>query len=98
MSRIAEHPVVFNTPEGGADHDVGRHVRAIRHRNMFITSKREKVYDDITEGRARVGGHEKCEGEEGLGVLELERPGSDTKTVAWEQEPSLSVEQCVPPI
>jgi NADH dehydrogenase (ubiquinone) 1 alpha subcomplex subunit 5 len=49
MSRIAEHPEVFNTPEGCVDPDVGRHVRAIRHRNMFITSKREKVYDDITE-------------------------------------------------
>jgi NADH dehydrogenase (ubiquinone) 1 alpha subcomplex subunit 5 len=101
MSRIAEHPEVFNTPEGGMDHDVGRHVRAIRHGNMFVTSKREKFYDDTTEewdgekGAPGLEGTRSAKKKKGLDVLGLERPGSETKTVAWEQEPSLSVEQCV---
>jgi NADH dehydrogenase (ubiquinone) 1 alpha subcomplex subunit 5 len=72
MSRIAEHPVVFNTPEGGADHDVGRHVRAIRHGNMFVTSKREKFYEDTTE---------EWDGKRGAPELEGTRSAKEKK--AW---------------
>jgi len=46
---IAEHPEVFNTPEGGVDYDMGRHLKILRDGKVFVRSKTDQEFDDMTE-------------------------------------------------
>lgn len=97
---IAEHPEVFNTPEGGVAHEGGKHLKEIKAGKSFVTTKAEPLYDDTTvewDGENYSGGE--LEGirtlkeRKGQDTIGLERPGSDTKTVAWDPEPALTIEQ-----
>jgi NADH dehydrogenase (ubiquinone) 1 alpha subcomplex subunit 5 len=100
---IAEHPEVFNTPSGGVDHDSARHVKVTKNGSVFVAIKREKELDETSKAAEWDGEKDspefegtRTQKEKGdLSVLGLERPGSDAKTVVWEQEPSLTVEQYV---
>lgn len=97
---LAEHPEVFNTPEGGVDHDKGRHVRVLRDGKVFVRSKVDSEVDDTTEewdGEENLGpeleGTRSREERKGQSVLGLKRPGADFKTVVWDEEPALTAEQ-----
>ncbi|KAE9363634.1 NADH-ubiquinone oxidoreductase-like protein 299 kDa subunit [Stipitochalara longipes BDJ] len=97
---IAEHPEVFNTPEGGVDHDMGRHLKILRDGKVFVRSKVDQEVDDTTEewdGEENLGpeleGTRSTEDRKGQSILGLKRPGEDTKTVVWEEEPPLTAEQ-----
>ncbi len=97
---IKENPEVFNTPEGGVDHDEGRHLRLLRDGKMFVRTKVDDEYDDTTDewdGEENLGaeleGTRTTEERKGQSTLRLERPGSDTKTITWEEEPALTAEQ-----
>jgi NADH dehydrogenase (ubiquinone) 1 alpha subcomplex subunit 5 len=97
---IAEHPEVFTTPEGGVDHDGGRHLKVLRDGKVFVRSKVDKVVDDTTEewdGEENLGpeleGTRTTEERKGQSVLGMERPGDDTKTITWDDEPALTAEQ-----
>lgn len=98
--RMEEHPEVFNTKAGEVPHDESRHVRVEKDGKAFIISKVEKPYDDTAvewDGEEYTGGE--LEGvrtekeRKGQGTITAKRPGSDTKTVRWDPEPPLSIEQ-----
>ncbi|PSS25855.1 hypothetical protein M430DRAFT_64358 [Amorphotheca resinae ATCC 22711] len=96
---LAEHPDVFNTPEGGVEHDEGRHVKETRAGQTFVTTKVDPEYDDTVvewdgeKGEAELEGVRTTAERKGQRVLGKERPGIDTKTVEWEPEPALTAEQ-----
>ena len=97
---IKENPEVFNTPEGGVDHDGERHLRLLRDGKVFVKTKVDKEvdeYSDEWDGEEDLGpeleGTRSTEERKGQSALLVERPGSDTKTITWEQEPSLTAEQ-----
>lgn len=97
---IAEHPEVFNTPEGGVDHEEGKHVKDVKGGRVFVTSKVERKVDDTTEewdGEVNEGpeleGTRSASDRRGQAVIGMKRPGSDEKSVVWETEPKLTVEQ-----
>jgi NADH dehydrogenase (ubiquinone) 1 alpha subcomplex subunit 5 len=98
---LAEHPDVFNTPEGGVEHDEGRHVKETRAGQTFVTTKVDPEYDDTVvewdgeKGEAELEGVRTTAERKGQRVLGKERPGIDTKTVEWEPEPALTAEQYV---
>jgi NADH dehydrogenase (ubiquinone) 1 alpha subcomplex subunit 5 len=99
---IAEHPEVFNTPEGGVDHDMGRHLKILRDGKVFVRSKADQEFDDTTEewdGEENLGpeleGTRSTEDRKGQSVLGMKRPGGDAKTILWEEEPALTAEQYV---
>ncbi|KAL2061923.1 hypothetical protein VTL71DRAFT_7301 [Oculimacula yallundae] len=97
---IAEHPEVFNTPEGGVAHDKERHVKEVVGGRQFVTSKPEDEHDEIsTEWDGEKDDGPQPEGSRTAAEREsqkewgLKRPGSDGKTVKWEPEPPLTAEQ-----
>lgn len=97
---IAEHPEVFNTPEGQVAHDGGRHFKEVIDGKQFVTSKPEDEHDEIsTEWDGEKDAGPELEGsrtgKERAGQIEwgAQRPGSDTKTVQWDAEPPLTAEQ-----
>ena len=99
---IAENPEVFNTPEGGVDHDMGRHLKILRDGKAFVRSKVDQEVDDTTEewdGEENLGpeleGTRSTEERKGQSVLGIKRPGDDTKTIVWDEEPPLTAEQLV---
>lgn len=100
--KMEEHPDVFNTAEGEVPHDDSRHVRVERDGKAFVVTKVEKPYDDTAvewDGEEYTGGE--LEGtrsekdRKGQGIIGLKRPGTDSKTVRWDPEPPLSIEQYV---
>lgn len=98
---IAEHPEVFNTPEGGVDYAGGRHVKVVLDGKTFVNTKIEEERDELTEewdgekdlGPALEGSRTTAERESHLSKLGAERPGEDAKSVTWEPEPPLNSEQ-----
>lgn len=97
---LAEHPEVFNTPEGAVAHDGERHLREIKDGKSFVTTKIEPPYDDTTvewDGEKYTGGEfegvRTAKERKGQSTIARDRPGSDTKTVNWDPEPALTVEQ-----
>jgi NADH dehydrogenase (ubiquinone) 1 alpha subcomplex subunit 5 len=97
---IKEHPEVFNTPEGGVAHEGGKHFREIKAGLSFVTTKAEPEHDDYTtewDGEKYTGGEEEgirsAKERKDQVTIGRERPGSDTKTVAWDPEPLLTIEQ-----
>jgi NADH dehydrogenase (ubiquinone) 1 alpha subcomplex subunit 5 len=97
---LAEHPEVFETKVGSVAHDEGRHIKETKGGTVFISTKPEKEYDELTvewDGEADSGGE--LEGtrtmaeRKGQADLAKERPGIDTKTVQWDPEPPLTAEQ-----
>ena len=97
---VAEHPEVFNTPEGGVDYDGGRHLKEIKGGKTFVTSRIDKEYDDYYEewdGETDTGpaleGTRSTEERKGQKILGLKRPGEDEKQVKWEPEPPLTADQ-----
>jgi NADH dehydrogenase (ubiquinone) 1 alpha subcomplex subunit 5 len=97
---IAEHPEVFTTPEGGVAHDGGKHLKEVFDGKSFVTTKPDKAVDDLIDewdGEENLGpeleGTRTTAERKGQSVLGQKRPGSDTKSVEWEAEPKLTVEQ-----
>lgn len=98
---LKEHPEVFETAEGAVAHDEGRHIKETRGGTVFVTTKPTKEYDELTvewDGEPDSGGE--LEGTRTTAERKgqaaehgRERPGTDTKTVAWDPEPPLSAEQ-----
>jgi NADH dehydrogenase (ubiquinone) 1 alpha subcomplex subunit 5 len=97
---VAEHPEVFNTPEGGVDHDMGRHLKILRDGRVFVRSKVDQELDDTTDewdGEENLGpeleGTRSTEERKGQSVLGMKRPGEDAKTITWPEEPALTADQ-----
>ena len=99
---VDEHPEVFNTPEGGVAHDSGRYERIFRNGRAFVRSKIDKEVDETREEWDGETIEEGLEGtrttaeRKGQSALGMERPGEDIKTVTYDPEPALSIEQYVP--
>ena len=99
---IAEHPEVFNTPEGGVAHDSGKHLKETKAGLHFVTTRVEQEVDDTREewdGEEDSGGElegtRSTEDRKGQSVIFMERPGEDTKQIHWEPEPALTADQYV---
>ena len=99
---VDEHPDVFSTPEGGVEHDGGKHVKSTRDGRSFVTTKQTQEPDE----RLQEWDGEKVEAPEPEGtvssaerasqaLLGRARPGSDEKQIAWEPEPALEASQYV---
>ena len=100
---VAEHPEVFNTPEGGVPHDEDKNVKAIKSGRQFVVSKVEREVDHTRE---EWNSEEDTVGFSNGGVSEAEesieqvavnpkRPGSEEKTVVLDPEPQLTADQYV---
>lgn len=101
-NKIAEHPEVFNTPEGGVDHDEEKHVKTVRHGRSFVSTRLQDEPDERLEewdgeevGPPELEGTRTREERADQKVVGKKRPGSDEKTVIWEAEPPLDASQCV---
>jgi NADH dehydrogenase (ubiquinone) 1 alpha subcomplex subunit 5 len=100
---IAEHPEVFNTPEGGVDYDKGRHLKETFDGRSFVTTKLDMEFDDDTlnewDGEEDLGpeleGTRTTAERKGQSVLGMKRPGEDEKQVKWNPEPPLTADQYV---
>ncbi len=97
---IAEHPEVFNTPEGGVDYDKGRHVKETFDGRSFVTTKLDMEIDDTEnewDGEEDLGpeleGTRSTKDRKGQSVLGIKRPGEDEKQIKWDPEPPLSADQ-----
>jgi NADH dehydrogenase (ubiquinone) 1 alpha subcomplex subunit 5 len=100
--KIAEHPEVFNTPEGGVAHEEGKHIQVVRHGRSFVSTRLKDEPDERLEewdgeevGAPELEGTRTTEERAGQKVVGMKRPGSDEKTVTWEQEPPLEASQYV---
>jgi len=97
--QITENAEVFNTPQGGVDHEGGKHVGSVFAGRSFVTTKMEVEQDERLE---------EWDGEKDTATLEgtrstkeraiqsahgAARPGSDVKTITWEEEPQLDADQ-----
>ncbi|MCJ1476066.1 hypothetical protein MMC13_004731 [Lambiella insularis] len=96
-TKLEQHPEVFNTPEGGVDHDAGKHVKVVRDGRSFV---RSRVQPEVDERLQEWDGEEVPVVQEpgsvsALGLLAKRRPGSDEKTVEWVPEPALEARQVV---
>jgi len=100
---VAEHPEVFNTPEGGVPHEGDKYVKVTKSGRSFVISKQEKVIDDTrdewdseedTVGFSH-GGVSEAEEAMGQAPVNPMRPGSDEKTVVLDPEPQLTADQIV---
>ena len=98
---VAEHPEVFNTPEGEIPHDENKHVKVTKSGRQFVVSRAEK---EVDETREEWDSEEDTVGFSAGGVTEGEaaveqvavnpkRPGSDEKTVQLDPEPQLTADQ-----
>jgi NADH dehydrogenase (ubiquinone) 1 alpha subcomplex subunit 5 len=99
---IAEHPEVFNTPEGGVDYDKGKHLKETFNGRSFVTTKLDMDIDDLNiewDGEEDDGpeleGTRTARERKGQSVLGMKRPGEDEKQVKWDPEPPLTAEQYV---
>ena len=101
-ARIAEHPEVFNTPEGGVDHEggtFGKHVKIVRQGKTFVTTQNQQEVDEQEEewdgevGEIVLEGPRTTAERANLKDIGRMRPGSDQKTVTWEPEPPLEASQ-----
>lgn len=99
---IAEHPEVFNTPEGGVDHNFAKSIKSVHNGKVFVTTKVEEDLDldkDEWDGEENFGpeleGTRSTQERAQQSILVKERPGSDNKTVSWEPEPPLTADQYV---
>lgn len=99
---IADHPEVFNTPEGGVDYERGRHLKETIHGRSFVTTKLDMDIDVINDewdgeedNRPELEGTRTTKERKGQSVLGMKRPGEDEKQVKWDPEPPLSAEQYV---
>jgi NADH dehydrogenase (ubiquinone) 1 alpha subcomplex subunit 5 len=99
---IAEHPEVFNTPEGGVDYDKGKHLKEIFDGRSFVTTKLDTGVDDLVDewdGEEDLGpeleGTRSTAERKGQSVLGKKRPGEDEKQIKWDPEPPLSADQYV---
>lgn len=100
--QIAEHPEVFNTPEGGVDHDEGKQVKSIHDGRSFVTTQLQDEPDERVEewdgekvGAPELEGPRTTAERADQKILGMKRPGSDSKTVTWEPEPPLEANQYV---
>lgn len=100
--KIAENPEVFNTPEGGVDHEEGKHIRIVRDGRSFVSTRLKDEPDERLEewdgeevGAPELEGTRTTEERAGQKVVGMKRPGSDEKTVTWEHEPPLEASQYV---
>ncbi|KAH9207745.1 ETC complex I subunit conserved region-domain-containing protein [Leptodontidium sp. 2 PMI_412] len=97
---IAEHPEVFNTPEGSVAHDGARHVREVIGGKQFVTSQPADDHDELLtewdgekdEGPQLEGSRSALE-RKGQSEWGMERPGSDVKSVELDPEPQLTADQ-----
>lgn len=100
---IAQHPEVFNTPEGEVPHDENKHVKVTKGGRQFVVSKVEQMVDDLKDEwddeEATVGfsagGMTEAEEAKDQSRHDLKRPGSDVKTVNLDPEPVLTADQYV---
>lgn len=102
-AKIAAHPEVFNTPEGGVDHEggtFGKHVKSVKQGRTFVTTKnqeepdeREEEWDGETVGAPVLEGPKGSAETKDLKDIGRLRPGSDQKTITWETEPPLEASQ-----
>ncbi|MCJ1485551.1 hypothetical protein MMC06_005726 [Schaereria dolodes] len=99
-AQIAEHPEVFNTPEGGVDHDGGKNKKSVHNGRTFVTTQLPQETDErIEEWDGEKVEEPELEGTRNTKeradqvLLGRERPGSDTKTVEWKPEPPLEATQ-----
>lgn len=102
-AKIASNPEVFNTPEGGIDHEggsSGKHVKSIKQGRTFVTTQnqlepdeREEEWDGETVGAAVLEGPKSGAESAVLKDIARVRPGSDRKTITWEPEPPLEASQ-----
>lgn len=96
---LAEHPEVFNTPEGGVAHDEERHISETRGGRNFVLSKVEEEYDELKDewdgevGEPELEGTRSTQDRKGQSAIGVKRPGIDTKQVAWDPEPQLTAAQ-----
>ena len=100
---IAAHPDVFNTPEGGVDHEggtFGKHVKSVKQGRTFVATQnqqepdeREEEWDGETVGAAVLEGPRSAAERADLKDIGRVRPGSDQKTITWEPEPPLEASQ-----
>jgi NADH dehydrogenase (ubiquinone) 1 alpha subcomplex subunit 5 len=97
---LAEHPEVFNTPEGGVAFEGGKHLREVKGGKVFVTSKIDKELDDyVDEWDGEIDHGPELEGtrtaaeRKGQQILGMQRPGEDEKKVTWEPEPPLTADQ-----
>lgn len=101
---LTEHPEVFNTPEGGVAHDKGRHIKETKDGRSFVVSKVEEEYDELKDewdgevADPELEGTRSTKDRKGQSAIGVQRPGSDTKQVAWDPEPQLTAAQYVPPM
>ena len=98
--QIAEHPEVFNTPEGDTPHENEKYVKSTHDGRTFVKTtlppdedENDLEWDGDTmpatlEG-SRVEDERRLQGR----MLEMRRPGSDEKTVEWTPEPPLEAGQ-----
>ena len=100
--KIAEHPEVFNTPEGGVDHEEGKHIKTVRDGRSFVSTRLQDEPDERLEEwdgeeieAAELEGTRTREERADQKVVGMKRPGSDEKTVTWEAEPPLEASQYV---
>lgn len=99
---VAEHPEVFNTPEGGVDYDKGRHLKETFNGRSFVTTRVDVELDDDAnewDGEEDLGpeleGTRSTAERKGQSVLGMKRPGEDEKQIKWEPEPPLTADQYV---
>ena len=97
---IKDHPEVFNTPAGEVAHEGGKHLREIKAGLSFVTTKAEQEYEEREDewDREKYTGGElegirSAEARKDQETIGAERPGSDFKTVKWEPEPILTIDQ-----
>ncbi|MCJ1244941.1 hypothetical protein MMC30_002142 [Trapelia coarctata] len=93
--QIQEHPDVFNTPEGGVDHDGGRNVKTVHDGRAFVTTQLPQELDEReVEWDGEPLRRDAGPGSTGeIKQLGKKRPGSETKTVEWVPEPKLEAGQ-----
>ena len=96
---IADHPDVFNTPEGRTQHDKGKNVRSVHDGRTFVTTQLPEEQDervlewDGEKASAELEGTRTQAERKSQRLLGMERPGSDRKTVEWTPEPPLEASQ-----
>lgn len=102
-AKIAANPEVFNTPEGGVDHEggaYGKHMKSVKQGRTFIATQnqlepdeREEEWDGETVATPLSEGPRSSAESRSLKGIARPRPGSDQKTITWEPEPPLEASQ-----
>jgi NADH dehydrogenase (ubiquinone) 1 alpha subcomplex subunit 5 len=99
---VAEHPEVFNTPEGGVDYAKGRHLKETFDGRSFVTTKIDNEPDEINDEwdgdedlEPVLEGTRTTAERKSQAALGMKRPGEDEKQIKWDPEPPLSADQYV---